>query len=131
MLIIHAFYRLYYQYKYDRLSVCKLTLHALLHVANDVLRCGPVWVAWSFLVERYCREITFCAKSKVVPYKTINKHVLQMSQVSSIACRYPQIRKSLLFGKNNAPAPISRMEYVVPECELLQQLAIDYRPLVR
>jgi hypothetical protein len=125
MCMIHAFYRLYYQYKYDRLSVFKLTLHALLHVADDVLCCGPVWVAWSLLVKWYCRKITFCAKSKVVPYKTINQHVLQMSQVSSIACCYPQICKSLLFGKNNAPAPISRMEYIVPECELPQQLAID------
>ncbi|KAB5587951.1 Transposase family Tnp2 protein [Ceratobasidium theobromae] len=106
-----------YVEKYEELSVCKTTLHALLHVANDVLRCGPVWVAWSFSVERYCREITFCAKSKVIPYKTINKHVLQLSQVASISCRFPEIQKALLFGKNDAPAPISRMEYIYPEYE--------------
>ncbi|KAL5632974.1 hypothetical protein ACGC1H_003460 [Rhizoctonia solani] len=109
--------RLYYQYKYDLISVCKLTLHALLHVADDVLRCGPVWVVWSFVVERFCREVTFCAKSKVVPYKTISKHVLQMSQIAAIAGQFPQIRKALLFGKNDAPSPVSRMEKVYPEYE--------------
>ncbi|KEP45465.1 transposase family Tnp2 protein, partial [Rhizoctonia solani 123E] len=107
---VETFEELYYQYKYDRISVCKLTLHALLHVADDVLRCGPVWVAWSFVVERFCREVTFCAKSKVVPYKTISKHVLQMSQIAAIAGQFPQIRKALLFGKNDAPSPVSRME---------------------
>ncbi|KAB5590246.1 hypothetical protein CTheo_6324 [Ceratobasidium theobromae] len=109
--------RYYYQYRYDRVCVCRLTLHALLHVADDVLRCGPVWVAWSFCIERYCREITFCAKSKVIPYATISKYVLQMSQVAAIAGRFPSIRKALLFGKNDAPAPISRMEFVYSEYE--------------
>ncbi|GAB1528269.1 hypothetical protein RhiTH_011461 [Rhizoctonia solani] len=102
---------------FEELCVCKLTLHALLHVANNVLRCGPVWVAWSFCMERYCCEVTFCAKSKVVPYVTISKHVLHMGQIAAIANRFPSIRKALLFGKNNAPAPISQMEFMYPECE--------------
>ncbi|KAF8680434.1 hypothetical protein RHS04_04765 [Rhizoctonia solani] len=114
---VKGFEEYYYQYKYDRLCVCKLTLHALLHLANNVLRCGPVWVAWSFCMEQYCREVTFCAKSKVVPYVTISKHVLHMGQIAAIANRFPSIQKALLFGKNNAPAPISQMEFMYPEYE--------------
>jgi hypothetical protein len=109
--------RLYYQYKYDRLCVCKLTLHAILHVPDDVIRCGPVWVYWSFSMERYCREITFCAKSKVVPYSTVNKHVQQLAQIGAISCRFPEIRKALLFGKNDVPVATSKMEHVYPGCE--------------
>ncbi|KDN42056.1 hypothetical protein RSAG8_07101, partial [Rhizoctonia solani AG-8 WAC10335] len=77
---VNGFEQLYYQYKYERLFLCKLTLHAILHVPDEVIRCGPVWVYWSFSMERYCREVTFCAKSKVLPYTAISKHVLQLSQ---------------------------------------------------
>ncbi|CAE6429791.1 unnamed protein product [Rhizoctonia solani] len=112
---VETFKKYYYQYDYDRLSVCKLTLHALLHVADDVLRCGPVWVAWSFSIERYCREIVGCAKSKVVPYAAINRHVLQMSQLSATACRFLEIRKAMLFGKAEAPVKCSSMEQIYAE----------------
>ncbi|KAF8748928.1 hypothetical protein RHS01_10449, partial [Rhizoctonia solani] len=112
---------------FKELCVCKLTLHALLHVADNVLRCGPVWVAWSFCMEQYCREVTFCTKSKVVPYVTISKHVLHMGQIAAIANRFPSIQKALLFGKNDAPAPISRMEFMYPKCTIRQHVARYFR----
>ncbi|KAF8675268.1 Transposase family tnp2 [Rhizoctonia solani] len=109
---VEKFEEYYYQYDYDRLSVCRLTLHALLHVADNVLRCGPVWVAWSFSVEQYCWEIVGCARSKVVPYPTINRHILQMAQLALVACRFPIIRKAMLFGKSQAPVRSSKMEMI-------------------
>ncbi|KAF8595543.1 hypothetical protein BDV93DRAFT_456630, partial [Ceratobasidium sp. AG-I] len=109
---VKCFEQYYYQYNYDCLCVCKLTLHALLHVADNVLRCGPVWVSWSFSIEQYCREVTACARSKLVPYSTINKHVLQMAQLSAAAMRFSELRKALLFGKADAPVDVSAMEHV-------------------
>ncbi|QRV73589.1 Transposase family tnp2 [Ceratobasidium sp. AG-Ba] len=105
----------YYQYNYDRLSVCKLTLHALLHVADDILRCGPVWVYWSFLIERYCREVIACANSRVLPWQAIQKFVLQLAQLSTVSARFSDVRKALLFGTGDAPVQTSRMEHVYPE----------------
>ncbi|QRV80956.1 Transposase family tnp2 [Ceratobasidium sp. AG-Ba] len=102
----------YYQYNYDRISVCKLTLHALLHVADDVLICGPVWVTWSYLTERYCREIIACTRQRVVPFATVARFVLQLAQLSAVAMRFPEVRKALLFGKSDAPVNVSRMERV-------------------
>jgi hypothetical protein len=55
--------------------------------------------------------------SKVVPYSAIDKHVLQMAQISSVSAKYPEIRKALLFGKSDNPVNTSRMERVYPECE--------------
>ncbi|KAG9096884.1 hypothetical protein FRC06_008227 [Ceratobasidium sp. 370] len=75
---------------------------------------APMWVSWSFSIERYCREVTACAKSKVVPYATINKHVLQMAQLAAVASRFAEIRKALLFGKANALVDVSRMECIYP-----------------
>ncbi|KDN35864.1 hypothetical protein RSAG8_11226, partial [Rhizoctonia solani AG-8 WAC10335] len=117
---VEGFEELYYQYKYERMFLCKLTLHAILHVPDDVIRCGPVWVYWSFPLERYCREVTFCAKSKVLPYTAISKHVLQLSQIGAVSCRFPEIRKALLFGKNDVPVGenvVSKMEQVYPGYE--------------
>ncbi|KAL5634296.1 hypothetical protein ACGC1H_006190 [Rhizoctonia solani] len=117
---VEQFEELYYQYKYERMFLCKLTLHAILHVPDDIIRCGPVWVYWSFSLERYCREVTFCAKSKVLPYTAISKHVLQLSQVGAVSCRFPEIRKALLFGKNDVPVgenAISKMEHIYPGYE--------------
>ncbi|QRW09568.1 Transposase family tnp2 [Ceratobasidium sp. AG-Ba] len=79
----------YYQYNYNRICVCKLTVHALLHVAEEDIRCGPVWVTWSYLTERYCREIIACARQRAVPYAT-----------------------ALLFGSSDAPVDTSAMERV-------------------
>ncbi|CCO33947.1 hypothetical protein BN14_08036 [Rhizoctonia solani AG-1 IB] len=111
---VEMFEKYYYQYKYEQLRVCKLTLHALLHVPDDVLRCGPVWVAWSFSIERYCRKVTACARSKVLPWTAIAKYVLQMSQLSALACRFPELQKAMLFGKNNVPVAASQMEEIKP-----------------
>ncbi|QRV77824.1 hypothetical protein RhiJN_05839 [Ceratobasidium sp. AG-Ba] len=102
----------YYQYNYNCISVCKLTLHALLHVADDVLICGPVWVTWSYLTERYCREIIACTQQQVVPFATVARFVLQLAQLSAVAMRFPEVRKALLFGKSDAPVNVSRMERV-------------------
>ncbi|KAF8595661.1 hypothetical protein BDV93DRAFT_574581 [Ceratobasidium sp. AG-I] len=114
---VKRFEEYYYQYNYNRLSVCKLTLHALLHIPDEVIRCGPVWVSWSFSIERYCREITFCTLSKVVPYSTINRHVLHVAQISAISSKYPAVRKALLFGKSDGPVMTSCMEHVYPGYE--------------
>ncbi|QRV77209.1 Transposase family tnp2 [Ceratobasidium sp. AG-Ba] len=112
---VERFEEYYYQYNYDRLCVCKLTVHALLHVADDILRCGPVSIYWSFGTERYCREIIACARSMVIPYSAINKYLLQMAQLATVAARFAEIRKSLLFGKADIPVHTSRMEHVYEE----------------
>ncbi|KAF8698914.1 Transposase family tnp2, partial [Rhizoctonia solani] len=112
---VEEFEEYYYQYDYDRLSVCRLTLHALLHIADDVLQCGPVWVAWSFSIERYCREIVGCAKSKVVPYAAIDQHVLQMAQLAATAYCFSAIRRAMLFRKSTAPVKSTAMEKIYKE----------------
>ncbi|CEL53970.1 hypothetical protein RSOLAG1IB_11502 [Rhizoctonia solani AG-1 IB] len=35
-----------------------------------------------------------------------------MSQLSALACRFPEIRKAMLFGKSNVPVAASRMEEI-------------------
>ncbi|ODQ50786.1 hypothetical protein SAICODRAFT_61265, partial [Saitoella complicata NRRL Y-17804] len=43
---------LYYQYDYNRLSVCPSSIHMLLHVGDSMEWLGPAWVYWAFPMER-------------------------------------------------------------------------------
>ncbi|KAF8700610.1 hypothetical protein RHS03_06610, partial [Rhizoctonia solani] len=108
------FEELYYQYDYEQLRMCKSVVHALLHAPNNVLCCRPVWGYWSWLLKRYCQEVTACAKSKVLPWTGIARYVLQMSQLSAVACCFPELQKAMLFGKSSTPVNVTQMEEIKP-----------------
>lgn len=68
--------------------------------------------------ERYCRQIIARAQQRLVPFATIMKLVLQMAQLSTIAMRFEEVRKALLFGKSDGPVDVSKMERIYPDCKL-------------
>jgi hypothetical protein len=70
------------------LSACTLPLHALLHIADDIDAMGPVWAYWAFPMERFCGAIARANKSRRYPYSSINRHVLQVAQLSQIKLTY-------------------------------------------
>lgn len=51
---VAEFERLYYRHTADRLRVCTLPIHSLLHVADDLAAMGPVRCYWAFPMERFC-----------------------------------------------------------------------------
>ncbi|KAG1866668.1 hypothetical protein F4604DRAFT_1656226 [Suillus subluteus] len=54
---VQKYEQYYYQYKCERLSVCTPTAHGLLHIADGIRDCGPVWCTWSFYMERFCHVL--------------------------------------------------------------------------
>ncbi|KAG8764402.1 hypothetical protein FRC12_008110 [Ceratobasidium sp. 428] len=80
--------RFYYRNVRSRLAACTLPVHALLHVADDIEAMGPVWCYWAFPMERFCGAIARANKSRRYPYSSINRHVLQLSQLSHIKHSY-------------------------------------------
>ncbi|KAF8607415.1 hypothetical protein BDV93DRAFT_418081, partial [Ceratobasidium sp. AG-I] len=60
----------------------------LLHIADDITAMGPVWCYWAFPMERFCGAIARANKSRRYPYSSINRHVLQLSQLSQIKLTY-------------------------------------------
>lgn len=54
-LFLKWFYDTFYKYEEERLSVCKYTLHALVHLVQDVRNWGPSSYFWQFAQVR-CRE---------------------------------------------------------------------------
>ncbi|KAF8599740.1 hypothetical protein BDV93DRAFT_428658, partial [Ceratobasidium sp. AG-I] len=60
----------------------------LLHIADDIKAMGPVWCYWAFPMERFCGAIARANKSRRYPYSSINRRVLQLSQLSQIKLTY-------------------------------------------
>ncbi|KAL7280964.1 hypothetical protein ACG7TL_005913 [Trametes sanguinea] len=85
---VKDFERLYYQYDPERLSMCPLTLHALLHIGDSMEDIGPVWATWEFPTERYCGILIPAVKSRRYPYASLNQYALDLAQLSQIAMRY-------------------------------------------
>ncbi|KAJ7192610.1 hypothetical protein B0H12DRAFT_1002089, partial [Mycena haematopus] len=70
------------------MSVCPLTIHALLHIAAGIKFCGPVWCYWAFPMERYCGSIQPGIRSRRFPWASIDRYVLEVAQLTQIKTRY-------------------------------------------
>ncbi|KDN40273.1 hypothetical protein RSAG8_08183, partial [Rhizoctonia solani AG-8 WAC10335] len=49
---------------------------------------GPVWAYWAFPMERFCGALTRASMSRRHPYSSINRRVLQITQLSQIKLIY-------------------------------------------
>jgi hypothetical protein len=75
---------MYYQYEPDRLPTCTLTIHALLHIADGIEACGPVWAYWAFPMERHCGSLIPAIQSRRFPFPSIDRYVTEVAQLSQI-----------------------------------------------
>ncbi|KAG2135445.1 hypothetical protein DEU56DRAFT_392100, partial [Suillus clintonianus] len=78
----------YYQHDESRLPACTLPVHGMLHIADDIRRCGPVWTTWTFFLERYCQKFKTALKSRVQPWGNLNKEVLYTAYLQQVVLRY-------------------------------------------
>ncbi|THU92539.1 hypothetical protein K435DRAFT_820462 [Dendrothele bispora CBS 962.96] len=65
---VYKYEELYLQNDAERISACPVTLHALLHIADSIDDCGPVWAYWTFATERYCGYLSPKFKSRRYPW---------------------------------------------------------------
>lgn len=78
----------YYQFMEDRLPVCTLPIHGLLHVADDIKNCGPVWIHWTFFLEWYCQLLKTSLKSHRHPWSNLANRVVQLAYLSQINMKF-------------------------------------------
>lgn len=76
--------RLYYQHKACRVSVCTINVHGLLHIADGIEFCGPIWCYWAWAMERFCGSLLRIIKSRRYPFKSIDKRVVRLAQLNQI-----------------------------------------------
>lgn len=75
---------MYYQRSPERISACPVTIHALLHIADGIEACGPVWCYWAFPMERYCGKLQPALRSRRFPYAALDRFVLEHAQLTQI-----------------------------------------------
>ncbi|KAF7298334.1 hypothetical protein MKEN_01358000 [Mycena kentingensis (nom. inval.)] len=114
--------KMYYQYKPDRLPICPLTIHALLHIADSIKFCGPVSVYWAFAMERFCGTLTPAIRSRRHPWASLDRHILEVAQLTQIKMVYNVVEELDLEGDSDddaddRPAGFSHPSY--PTCVLL------------
>ena len=81
--------RIYYQDDAERLPTCTLPLHALLHIAQSIRHCGPVWCYWAFPMERYGgHEVKPGVTNLRFPYSSLDQYVLRKTRLRQIGIIY-------------------------------------------
>ncbi|KAL1694099.1 hypothetical protein GGG16DRAFT_47889 [Schizophyllum commune] len=85
---VEDFERLYYQYQPERVSICTINIHALLHIADSIEAMGPVWTYWAFPMERYCGKLQRMMRSRRFPWSNLDAQVLANAQLDHIKLRY-------------------------------------------
>ncbi|KAJ3502398.1 hypothetical protein NMY22_g18601 [Coprinellus aureogranulatus] len=85
---VKTYEEIYYQRDPDRLSACPVTIHSLLHIVDGILLLGPVWVYWSFAMERFCGKLGKLIRSRRFPFSHLDNQVLAHAQMVQIKNRY-------------------------------------------
>ncbi|KAJ7097464.1 hypothetical protein C8R44DRAFT_835053 [Mycena epipterygia] len=91
---VEEFEKLYYQYKLDRLPVCTLPIHGLLHIAPSIRIVGPSWCYWAYPMERFCGSLLPAIKSRRYPWASIDRRILELAQLFQLKAIY-SLSKSL------------------------------------
>ena len=84
---IHAS-SLYYQHKPGRLPACSVTIHALLHIPDQIRWMGPCWTTWAFPIKRQCGYFQRSIQSRRNPYASMDRHLIDLSQLRQIKILY-------------------------------------------
>ncbi|KAF8325103.1 uncharacterized protein EI90DRAFT_2933090 [Cantharellus anzutake] len=85
---IQEYESIYYQFKPDRLSVCTLAVHALLHIADDIKTNGPPCYNWTFVMERWCQHLLPAVKSHKRPFVSLAMRQYHLALFNEIQTRY-------------------------------------------
>ncbi|KAI0634214.1 hypothetical protein C8Q77DRAFT_1055307 [Trametes polyzona] len=114
--------QIYYQHDLDRLSACPLTIHALLHIADSIEACGPVWAYWAFPMERYCGSIQPAILNRRFPYSCINCYLVDRSRLMHIKVIY-NLNEQLRMAPPHSPTGVSISGYdscmLLPPCRTI------------
>jgi hypothetical protein len=79
---------MYYKRDPARLAMCPVTIHALLHIADNIEATGPVWCTWAFPMERFCGRVQTCIKSRCFPYSNIDSWLVDSTHLLMIKLQY-------------------------------------------
>jgi hypothetical protein len=65
-----------------------LTVHALLHIPDDILNAGPMWCYWNYVTERFVGFLVRSSKSRRNPYASFARRLRDIAQNNVIRLKY-------------------------------------------
>jgi hypothetical protein len=68
--------------------MCTVTVHALLHIADSIEMCGPVWASWAYPMERFCGRLQRAVKGRRFVWASIDNWALRTAQAAHIRLFY-------------------------------------------
>ncbi|KDQ11951.1 hypothetical protein BOTBODRAFT_79689, partial [Botryobasidium botryosum FD-172 SS1] len=60
----------------------------LLHIADFIQACGPVWCYWAYPMERYCGSLQRAIVSRRFPFASLDKRVRDVAQLDQLKSLY-------------------------------------------
>ncbi|KIJ64977.1 hypothetical protein HYDPIDRAFT_89555 [Hydnomerulius pinastri MD-312] len=99
---VEKYEEFYYQYSPERLSVCTVTAHALLHIADSIEATGPVWTTWAFPMERFCGSLQPAIRSRRYPYASIDNYIVSAARLTQVELLY-NLQRELSLRKQPDP----------------------------
>ncbi|KAG8795067.1 hypothetical protein FRC12_018363 [Ceratobasidium sp. 428] len=85
---IQDFEGYYYQYNPNRMEVCTVNIHYLLHLVDAIEQLGLPGGYWSFLMERFCSLVGFVVKSRRFPFENISRNIRDQMQLKVLRHLY-------------------------------------------
>ncbi|QRW01118.1 Transposase family Tnp2 protein [Ceratobasidium sp. AG-Ba] len=106
----------YYQYQYDRLPACPLTIHALLHIPYYIRKTGPLWASWAFVMERFCGHLLPAVKNRYQPYRHLDNYIIRSAQMKVVCHTYglPTLARSTVKWTFEGRERMSTREVMYP-----------------
>jgi hypothetical protein len=78
--------------------MCTVTIHALLHIADSIETCGPVWVSWAYPMERFCGKLQRAVKGRRYVWASIDNWALRSAQAAHIRIFFHLNPEDVLFA---------------------------------
>ncbi|KAG8759066.1 hypothetical protein FRC12_009857 [Ceratobasidium sp. 428] len=85
---IQDFERYYYQNNPNRMEVCTVNIHYLLHLVDAIEQLGPPGGYWLFLMERFCSLVGSVVKSWWFPFENISRNIRDRMQLKILRHLY-------------------------------------------
>lgn len=91
----HDFELLYYQRRVDHLHFCRQSIHALLHLASEVVRLGPPICSSQWTMERTIGNLGEEMRQPSNPYQNLSQRGLLRCQVNALMAIIPDLQPAI------------------------------------
>ena len=89
----HEFELLYYQRRTDRLHFVRQSIHALTHLALEVIRLGPLICSSQWTMERTIGNLVEEIRSHLHPYANLSQRGLERCQINALKAMFPDLEE--------------------------------------